>query len=954
MGLSQGVNMMTSPRLLLSLISFVVLFAAAPRFTLADDPALSELVGTESNVGQLTFTGTVLMSDGSPAAGAIVEASDGSWEATSKVTRADESGRVQIRDVFGAGAKIHARTADGEFQATLRTPAAATRAAFSVPVELRLAPAVIHEVTVLSQGSPVDGAHVAASGYGFRVQEVTDADGKVQLRFPADQKVRSLVAWHSKQGVAGVWGGEQGIRPQSTALSLRAPAPYTVRLIDNRGEPVAGLKLGISVKTEDGDWIQARDIDATQTSTNNSGEAVLEWLPADRLTYMSVNIVGADWKIDATDQDQTADRITTVHVRREWPAEGRILMPEGASAEGLLVTGYGFGPQGGHGLYARVQRDGTFTFDVASAHGYIIGVSDREWASDYWTGMILGNDSDRPNAVRLEAYSATPLTVRVTRGPNHAPVADASAHLMRFGRVGFVEASGRERTGNSGVSDSLLTDANGGAQTGVGRGEIEVRLSAGGWSETRMIEVSSGEPVVVEFHRAWEGPRHVTARPTLDGAPYKPSPELICRAWTERSRRSRETDRIHEVRFRDDGLVEVSFDEEHLSLLVIDRERQLSGFAHFGPSDTSMELIMQQTASYSGTLIDENGEPLADRELGLVTRSAFLDVVEPQRTDAAGRFQFTSVPVNVPLSLRINTVVPGQIGDRLFEPREVRENDMVHAPRIGLTANATPPSPPLSRMVADICRNARLGGMRALALLQGDESENVGSATARVCDWEDVPPVLGYLPITLSAAQMKSEADVLAAFRWPLPMEGEITLVVLDGDSQMIAAQRSSTSDVNAAVVLGNEFLQRHRPPPRNALAMLAKARQEAKQDNRRLWIIRSGPRCGPCFRLARWIEDHDAVLAKDYVIVKVMEGLDEHADDALADLGGAESGIPWFAITEPDGVVLATSDGPLRNIGMPSSVEDVRHFRRMLEGTARRLTSEEIDTLITTLAGAE
>ncbi len=62
--------------------------------------------------------------------------------------------------------------------------------------------------------------------------------------------------------------------------------------------------------------------------------------------------------------------------------------------------------------------------------------------------------------------------------------------------------------------------------------------------------------------------------------------------------------------------------------------------------------------------------------------------------------------------------------------------------------------------------------------------------------------------------------------------------------------------------------------------------------------------------------------------------------------------GIPWHAITEPDGTVLTTSDGPLGNIGMPSSVEGIRHFRRMLQSTARRMSTGDIDKLIESLFG--
>ena len=102
------------------------------------------------------------------------------------------------------------------------------------------------------------------------------------------------------------------------------------------------------------------------------------------------------------------------------------------------------------------------------------------------------------------------------------------------------------------------------------------------------------------------------------------------------------------------------------------------------------------------------------------------------------------------------------------------------------------------------------------------------------------------------------------------------------------------------------------------------------------MWVIHGGPRCGPCFRLARWIEDHHATLDKDYVVVKLMGGVDEHVTEAIAGLPIKDGdGIPWFAITEPDGTVLAISRGPhgqyrisrLRG-GNPSFSADARSNR--------------------------
>jgi hypothetical protein len=150
------------------------------------------------------------------------------------------------------------------------------------------------------------------------------------------------------------------------------------------------------------------------------------------------------------------------------------------------------------------------------------------------------------------------------------------------------------------------------------------------------------------------------------------------------------------------------------------------------------------------------------------------------------------------------------------------------------------------------------------------------------------------------------------------------------------------------------EFLKRNRRPPHDATTLLAEARAEAKRTGRRVWVIEGGPRCGPCFRLARWIEDHHATIDKDYVVVKLMGGIDEHVPEAIDGLPiEPGDGIPWFAITEPDGAVLAHSRGPLGNIGFPSSVEGMRHFRQMIEQTARKLTPDEVGRLVESLSPA-
>ena len=70
---------------------------------------------------------------------------------------------------------------------------------------------------------------------------------------------------------------------------------------------------------------------------------------------------------------------------------------------------------------------------VPSEHGYVLGIDDLKWASDPWTGMILGKDSAKPAEITMKVYPATPLTVRVTRGPRRDPVANAWVDLTSQG-----------------------------------------------------------------------------------------------------------------------------------------------------------------------------------------------------------------------------------------------------------------------------------------------------------------------------------------------------------------------------------------------------------------------------------------------------------------------------------------------------------------------------------------
>jgi hypothetical protein len=491
------------------------------------------------------------------------------------------------------------------------------------------------------------------------------------------------------------------------------------------------------------------------------------------------------------------------------------------------------------------------------------------------------------------------------------------------------------------------------ARAGVGRGEQRVRVSTGLWDEERTVKVDSAKPVEIEFHRPWQGDRKITGRLTVGGAPFEPSPTLAARAWSPRPQRI-------PLEFRTevhpDGSFRVTYDAETLSLYFFDRQKQKAGFARL-VQESAVEVAMESTASYAGTLLDEAGRPMADQALQVFVKTSRFEAVAAQQTDEAGRFRFPVVPANVPLELHLRYEGDDpdyylSDRDRMFKPGEIREGERLSASRAGSSGPSTRPTVPLASMVENLCRNARASGMRVLIVLQGDVSQGVVTTADRLLDDERNRVVLSYLPLRVEAARLDPEAATLAALGWPRPAPGEVVLVAMDGDRRAVGVERVSTRDVAASVGVVVDFVRRHRPPARDALTSLARAREEAKGSGRRVWVVHSGPRCAPCFRIARWMEENHAALEKDYVLLEIMEGVDEHVAEVVAGLPEKEGeGIPWHAITEPDGAVLATSVGPLGNIGFPGSVEGVRHLRQMIERTARRLTPADLDALVKSLS---
>ncbi|MCB0824783.1 MAG: thioredoxin family protein [Armatimonadetes bacterium] len=137
---------------------------------------------------------------------------------------------------------------------------------------------------------------------------------------------------------------------------------------------------------------------------------------------------------------------------------------------------------------------------------------------------------------------------------------------------------------------------------------------------------------------------------------------------------------------------------------------------------------------------------------------------------------------------------------------------------------------------------------------------------------------------------------------------------------------------------------------------VLAAANKQAKAEGKNVMVMFHASWCTWCHRMDDWLTKNEQgkMVAKSVVIVHitVLEDEKHKADEnpggaeLLEKLGGAKTGIPFFAILTPEGKMLANSnpneDKP-GNIGFPVEKDEIAHFIKMLKiGT--KLSGDQLE----------
>ena len=533
---------------------------------------------------------------------------------------------------------------------------------------------------------------------------VTDDAGEFNVRMPEKFLVGYIYAL--KQGV-GLDYHSYVKPPRTNDLRAKAPAqpadrvalvlsrtrPVKFKFVDDDGQPIAGLLVypWYFHKPDETDDSNISGVQSFYTSTNLTGEATFDWIPAWQEQKLIL------WHRSAEFSDRAAlvydpkassqvPLATTLHRVVELSGTLHDTAGQPVADATVVVSGGGYSYNSFRGT-AKSDRDGRFRIDVPPYQLYMLAAysADSSLASTVRDGIAVYPRKPL-SGLDLSLQPATRVFGRLTLGSTNEPMKNYAVSLRTYEyNMKGVEFPPHDPKDHGWVLPTIVqfasTDSNGRFEFRAGPGKYSL-LRGDPQSEVAKFEIRDQRELEQNFHieRA-DGPVSVALRGTVvSGSPAKPVQGALITDGGALSVADPLTD--------SNGMFEIDRRPQGTTLFAHTKDMSLGAVVEVKADDQTVTIPIGPTANYRARIVGEDGKPLPkDRQItyGVTVRDDPKNKFSPHRwcfggtihPEADGGVLFKGLAVGATYDVYLHNL-DGNSYDRMtsISPNEPGEHDL--------------------------------------------------------------------------------------------------------------------------------------------------------------------------------------------------------------------------------------------------------------------------------------